>query len=110
MRIVDLKERAFDGDATGVHMTWAAELTTPSTVAVHGARMAAGSTLPRHPTPSWQVFAVVAGSGSVAGDDDAPQPIRAGQAAVWSPGEQHTSWAETDMTVLLVQSREEPAV
>lgn len=92
-----------------VDMTWVAEL-TDTRAQVHCAQMPAGSTLPRHPTPVWQVFAVVAGEGTVASDDDVPHPIGAGTAAVWAPGEVHTSWATTDMTVVIVQSHAEPTL
>ncbi len=65
--------------------------------------MAPGSSLPRHRAGRDQVFYVVEGSGRVAGPDDVPVPVAAGQAARWERGEEHTSWADTPMTVLIVQ-------
>jgi mannose-6-phosphate isomerase-like protein (cupin superfamily) len=62
-----------------------------------------GASLPRHPAGREQVFYVVDGRGRVAGDDDVAVEISPGWAAVWRAGEQHTSWAETRMTVLIVQ-------
>lgn len=114
MRLVDLRRRPIAADDAppgqpSVDMTWVAEL-ADTAAQVHGAQLPAGSTLPRHPTPVWQVFAVLAGTGEVAGEDDVRHPIAAGTAAVWSPGEQHTSWATTDMTAVVVQSRAEPTL
>lgn len=119
MRLVYLQQRAIHPDGSAaeptdqrspdVDMTWVAELADGS-AQVHCAHFPAGSTLPRHPTPVWQVFAVVAGEGTVAADDDVPHPVTAGTAAVWSPGEEHTSWATSDMTVVIVQSRDEPTL
>lgn len=62
-----------------------------------------GSSLPRHPAVREQLFVVLAGEGRVAGDDDVAVPIGPGQAAVFAVGEQHTSWADTRMHVVVVQ-------
>lgn len=63
------------------------------------------SALPKHPAGPDQLFSVVTGQGSVATSDDVRVPVGPGDAVRWSPGEEHTSWAETDMTVLIVQHR-----
>ena len=107
MRLVTLKRRTLDG---GADLTWVATLAGLQGAHVHGAQLDAGDTLPRHPTPVWQVFAVLSGTGEVAGQDDVRRPIGPGTAAVWSPGEEHTSWAVTDMVVVIVQSDAEPTI
>ena len=76
---------------------------SPERVAVHTTVLQPGASLPRHPAGREQVFYVVKGRGLVAGEDGVSVEIAAGCAAVWSAGEQHTSWAETEMTVLIIQ-------
>jgi quercetin dioxygenase-like cupin family protein len=70
--------------------------------------VAAGGRVGRHPTRLWQLFAVVSGEGWVAGADGNPEPIRAGEAALWEPGEEHESGSEGGMVVCVVQSRGAP--
>lgn len=77
--------------------------TSPEKVRVDVAVLRPGTSIPRHPAAREQVFYVVDGHGRVAGDDDLPVEVTAGWAVTWSPGENHTSWAETEMTVLIVQ-------
>ena len=107
MQIVTLKRRTLEG---GADLTWVTTVVGQSRAHVHGAQLDAGDTLPRHPTPVWQVFAVLSGTGEVAGSDDVRRPIGPGAAAIWSPGEEHTSWARTAMTVVIVQSDTEPLI
>ena len=78
---------------------------SPGHVRVDVAVLAPGSSLPRHPAGREQVFYVVAGHGRVAGGDDVAVGISAGWAATWEAGEVHTSWADSEMTVLIVQRR-----
>jgi len=94
----------------GVDIDFVAELADASRARVQLARFAAGDTLAKHPAGMWQVFAVASGEGFVAGDDDVRHAIGPGLAAVWAPGEHHTSWATTDMVVVVVQSAVEPHV
>lgn len=89
--------------APGVTMASLLELGRTERAYVHIAELAAGSSLPRHPAGPDQVFYVVSGRGSVATSDDVPAPVGPGDAVRWTRGEEHTSWAETDMTVLIVQ-------
>lgn len=107
MHLVTLTQRTLDG---GADLTWVASVADPRRTQVHGARLAAGASLPRHPTPVWQVFAVLSGTGEVAGSDDVRRPVGPGTAAVWEPGEEHTSWASTDLVVVIVQSDTEPVI
>ncbi|NCT92102.1 hypothetical protein GXB85_14235 [Cellulomonas sp. APG4] len=72
--------------------------------------IAADDAPPGQPTVDMTWVAELDGAGEVAGEDDLRTPIAAGTAAVWAPGEQHTSWATTDMTVVIVQSRAEPSL
>ena len=80
--------------------------TGPTSVAL--VEFAAGGRLGRHPAATWQVFVVVSGSGWVAGPDDVPQPLGVGEAAVWEPGEAHTSGSEAGMTVCIVEAPVNP--
>jgi quercetin dioxygenase-like cupin family protein len=51
-----------------------------------------------------QLFTVVGGSGWVSGADGEREPIRAGEAVLWQPGEEHESGSEEGMTVLVVEA------
>ncbi len=62
-----------------------------------------GGFIPRHPATGPQLFAVVEGSGWVSGDDGARLPIKAGQAALWEPGELHESATDKGMRVIIVE-------
>ena len=97
------------GDVTeygsqGIHMHEAARLQDVEEFAVHLASVAPGGTLGRHPTRLWQLFAVTSGAGWVSAAGDVRQPIRAGQAVLWSPGEVHESGSDEGMSVVITQS------
>ncbi len=79
--------------------------TAPELVRVDVAVLAPGASLPRHPAGREQGFYVVSGQGRVAGDDDVEVPVGPGSLVTWSAGEQHTSWADTAMTVVIIQRR-----
>ena len=102
MRLEKIALESLDG-APGVTIGPLTPGTSPAGVRVHVAVIRPGASLPRHPTSQEQVFYVVSGRGRVAGEDDVPVEIAAGWAAVWGAGEHHTSWAETEMTVAIVQ-------
>lgn len=97
-----MEQRPLDG-VDGVAMTLLAEGTTAERVRVDVAVLEAGASLPRHQAGREQVFYVLDGTGRVAGPDDVPVDIGPGWAAVWERGEEHTSWADTRMTVLIIQ-------
>jgi mannose-6-phosphate isomerase-like protein (cupin superfamily) len=71
---------------------------------VHVAQLAAGGTLGRHPAVRRQVFAVVSGHARVAADDGAPVDLEAGTCAVWEPGEEHQTWAVSDVVAVVVET------
>ncbi|MGC5168601.1 cupin domain-containing protein [Luteimicrobium sp. DT211] len=71
---------------------------------VHVAHLAAGGTLGRHPATRRQIFAVVSGEARVASGDDGPVDLGPGQCAVWEPGEQHQTWAVTDVVAVVVET------
>jgi quercetin dioxygenase-like cupin family protein len=73
-------------------------------LAVTVLRVAAGGEIGRHPAPVDQLFVVVAGRGSVCGDDGAWHDIATGQAAVWVAGEQHTTRADEDLVAVVVEA------
>jgi quercetin dioxygenase-like cupin family protein len=72
--------------------------------------IAAGGRVGRHPTRLWQLFAVVSGEGWVSGADGRPEPLRAGEAVVWEPGEEHESGSDGGMVVCVLQSPVDPAL
>jgi quercetin dioxygenase-like cupin family protein len=63
-----------------------------------------GGVVGRHPTASTQLFVVVRGAGWVSGYDGAREPIAAGEAVIWEPGEEHESGSDAGMTVLVVEA------
>lgn len=91
--------------APGVAMGMLWPGSVPELVRVDVAVLAPGASLPRHPAGREQGFHVVSGQGRVAGDDDVEVAVGPGSLVVWSAGEQHTSWADTEMTVVIVQRR-----
>jgi len=106
MRIVQITQVDLDG-VGGIAMAALNAGTSAEWVKIDIAVMQPGSSLPKHPAGREQVFYVISGSGRVAADDDVQHPISAGRAAVWDRGEQHTSWADSLMTVLIIQRRPE---
>lgn len=63
-----------------------------------------GGLVARHPAVVAQLFAVVAGSGWVSGGEGAREAIRAGEAVLWEPGEEHESGSDDGMTALVVEA------
>jgi quercetin dioxygenase-like cupin family protein len=63
-----------------------------------------GAWLGRHPTRLWQLFAVVAGEGWVAGADGVRAELVAGEGVIWEPGEEHESGTARGMVALVVQT------
>ena len=62
-----------------------------------------GGLIGTHPAVSHQVLLIVAGSGWVAGEDDARVAVEAGQAASWEPGEKHTTGTDTGLTAIALE-------
>ena len=104
MQIEDVALSPLEG-VPGVAMSMLAPGTTAELVRVDLAVIEPGASLPRHPAGRDQVFVVVSGRGRVATDDDVEHQVRAGSVVRWSAGEQHTSWADTTMTVVIIQRR-----
>lgn len=63
----------------------------------------AGGLVGMHPAAAAQLFAVVQGEGWVRDGQSERVPIRAGEAVLWSPGEQHESGTDRGMTVIVVE-------
>jgi len=87
----------------GVAMTMLSPGKSAELVRVDVALLDAGASLPKHPGGREQVFYVLSGHGRVAGDDDIELQVRAGSMVLWEAGEHHTSWADSPMTVVIVQ-------
>ena len=58
----------------------------------------------RHPAVVAQLFVVVRGSGWVSGADGEREAIRAGEAVLWEPGEEHESGSDEGMTAVVVEA------
>jgi mannose-6-phosphate isomerase-like protein (cupin superfamily) len=102
MHIRHLDLVPLDG-AAGVATGLLAPGTNPERVRVDVAVLDAGSSLPKHPAGRDQAFYVVAGTGQVAGNDDVPTDVGPGDLVTWDAGEQHTTWATTALTAVIVQ-------
>jgi quercetin dioxygenase-like cupin family protein len=63
-----------------------------------------GGVVARHPAASAQLFVVVSGEGWVSGADGEREAIRAGEAVLWEPGEEHESGSDEGMTALVVEA------
>ncbi|WRS30622.1 cupin domain-containing protein [Actinomycetaceae bacterium MB13-C1-2] len=96
--------------ATGVSMSMLLDQTRLERVRVDIAVLDEHSSLPRHRAGQNQLFYVVSGTGRVAGADDVEVPVGPGTLVEWQAGEEHTSWAYTRMTVLIIQERSAPTV
>jgi mannose-6-phosphate isomerase-like protein (cupin superfamily) len=72
-------------------------------------RVAAGGEIGRHPAVGDQLLVVVAGRGSVCGGDGVWHPIEAGQAALWTDGEEHTTRADEPLVAIVVEAPQVPA-
>jgi GrpB-like predicted nucleotidyltransferase (UPF0157 family) len=57
----------------------------------------------RHPAASPQLFAVVAGSGWVSGEDGRRREVKPGYAALWDEGEEHESGSEGGLTAVCIE-------
>ena len=66
--------------------------------------IAPGGVVARHPAVGAQLFVVVSGSGWVSGGDGEREPIEAGEAVLWEPGEEHESGSDEGMTALVVEA------
>ena len=66
-------------------------------------RVEAGGFLGRHEAHNNQLFCVVAGAGTVSGDDGIFLPITAGQAAFWQAGEFHETRSQTGLTAMVFE-------
>lgn len=104
MQLQEVALSALEG-VPGVALSMLTPGTTAELVRVDLAVIEAGASLPKHPAGREQVFVVVSGQGRVATDDDVEHQVHAGSVVVWSAGEEHTSWAETQMTVVIIQRR-----
>ncbi|MFZ1382233.1 MAG: cupin domain-containing protein [Scrofimicrobium sp.] len=91
--------------AAGVSMAMILDQTQLERIRVDAAVLEYGSSLPKHRAGQHQLFFVVSGTGRVAGADDIEVPVRPGSLVEWQPGEEHTSFADSRMTVLIIQER-----
>ena len=64
----------------------------------------AGGIVGYHQATVHQLFLVIAGTSWVRGADETQQPIAAGQAAYWAPGEWHESGSQDGMTASVIEA------
>jgi hypothetical protein len=67
-------------------------------------QLEAGGVVGAHPAACPQLFLVVAGSGWVRSGDDAPEPLAAGEAALWETAEVHESGTDGGLTAVIVEA------
>lgn len=89
--------------APGVAMSMLTSGAAPELTRVDVAVIDAGASIPKHVAGRQQVLYVVSGEGCVAAMDDVEHRVQAGSVVRWSVGEDHTTWADTRMTVLIIQ-------
>ncbi len=95
--------------SSGVELLRAALVREPQDgFAVDVVRLAPGGSIGRHPTRLWLLFLVVSGRGWVSGASGDRRPLQAGEAALWSPGEDHTSGSDEGLTAVVVQCHVRP--
>jgi quercetin dioxygenase-like cupin family protein len=97
-----------DWDSVGVEMRTLSEFAANAFARVTYGEYGTGAILGRHPTGSWQAFAILAGSGWVAGNDEVRIDVHVGDVVVWEPGEEHASGSEAGMRVCIVQTSRDP--
>lgn len=66
-------------------------------------RLAPGGVIGQHPAVGRQILLVVDGDATVTGADDAPRALGPGEAAVWEPGEPHTTTTEHGLLGFVVE-------
>lgn len=111
MRVFALTQRRITHHGSGGMALWPLrarpdEEPPPTHVVV--VDLEAGGRIGRHPAVSWQLLVVVAGSGEVCGEDGRPVVVTAGQAALWSPGEEHETTTATGLTAVVLETTSEP--
>ncbi len=104
MRIIEYgPERAREVTHYGCRGVSATGLVRSEQVALTVLHIKAGGEVGRHPAVVDQLFMVVSGRGRVCGGDNVWQPISAGQAAVWTAGEPHTTQADESITAVVLE-------
>ncbi|MER7674369.1 hypothetical protein ABTY61_38730 [Kitasatospora sp. NPDC096128] len=73
--------------------------------AVNIMHLAPGGRLGRHVAPVPQFLIVTEGHGWASGTDGEPEALAQGQAACWAVGEEHETWTDTGMTVLIIEAQ-----
>ena len=66
-------------------------------------RFAPGARLIRHPATLPHIFAVLDGSGEVSGAGGVGEPIAAGEAVLWTEGEEHEATSAVGLTALIIE-------
>ena len=107
VEIINLPRSSLDGDgygSRGIAMCSISGLDTDVGGRVHIAWCEPDGVLGCHRAGRHQLFAIISGTGWVAGSDGVRVSVSVGQAALWSPGEMHESGSTSGMTVLIIAS------
>jgi len=91
-----------ESDSTGVTLDLLPGALGASVLSV--THVAAGGTLGRHAPARRQVFAVLSGSGRVESETHPPRQLDAGTFVLWEAGEEHQTWATTEMTAVVMEN------
>ncbi len=67
-------------------------------------RIGPGGRIARHPADVPQLFAVVEGRGWVSGADGEREAIAAGEAVVWSAGEEHETGTDERLIAIVIEA------
>ncbi|MBY8881111.1 hypothetical protein [Actinacidiphila acidipaludis] len=67
-------------------------------------RLEPGGRIGRHPATTPQILIVTQGQGWASGAEGEAEAVAEGQAACWAAGEEHETWTDTGMTVLVVEA------
>jgi quercetin dioxygenase-like cupin family protein len=76
---------------------------TEGEAAVSAVELGPGGIIGRHPAGAPQLLVVVEGRGEVSGADGDFQPIAAGEAAVWEPGEEHETRSTGGLLAIVLE-------
>lgn len=86
-----------------VNATISRIMRTPGPVQLGCIHLGGDGVVGYHPAVVPQLFLVVSGEGWVRGEDTERIPIRAGQAAFWTAGENHESGSEAGLMAIVIE-------
>lgn len=89
--------------STGVVMDALPATVGGASAQVHVAHVGAGGTIGGHRAVRNQAFAIVSGRARVEAPDGSRE-VEPGAVVLWAPGEEHQTWALTDLVAVVVET------